>query len=393
MDKSAAEIMLSAEALKLVSTISVPELGDEFELSKKLRKLHAPELVSAAITQAKLRAKAKKKFGPFAERMLFTRDGLEQASRLSVSAHRANRFLQSGIENVVDLGCGIGGDSMAMAGLGLKVTGVEIDEVTAAFAHYNLAGLGVEVIQNDAQEISLDKYDAVFSDPARRRLGPGESRNRLSVFDYTPPVSWLMEVAKSKPTAIKLSPADNYEQFGDEFDYEWISADGELVELTLYSSTLRGDNIRQARLLTSGGNYVYGSESFISPVPEVSEIGRYIFEPDASLIRSGLMGEFAIEHELKLIDNKIAYLTSDSPVQSPWLKGFEIEKQLALDPKTISKELAERDVGILEIKKRGVDITPEEFRKKLKLRGKGAASLIITKRGDTRVALLGKPIH
>lgn len=393
MDKSTAEIILSAEALHLVSTISEPELGDEFELSKKLRKQHAPEMVSAVITQAKLRAKAKKKFGPFAERMFFTRDGLEQASRLSVSAQRANRFLQAGIENVVDLGCGIGGDSMAMAGLGMKVTAVEIDEVTAAFAHYNLAGLGVEVIQNDAKEIDLNKYDAVFSDPARRRLGPGESRNRLSVFDYTPSISWLMEIAKSKPTAIKLSPADDYEQFGDEFDYEWISVDGELVELTVYSSSLRGEKIRQARLLTSDGNFVFGSESFISPVPEVSEIGRYIFEPDASLIRSGLMGEFAIELGLKLIDTKIAYLTSNSPAQSPWLKGFEIEKHLPLDVKVISKELAERDVGILEIKKRGVDIVPEEFRKKLKLRGKGAASLIITKRGDTRVALLGKPIH
>jgi len=96
---------------------------------------------------------------------------------------------------------------------------------------------------------------------------------------------------------------------------------------------------------------------------------------------------------LKLIDSKIAYLTSDRPLQTPWLKSFEIEKLLPLDPKIISKELAERDVGILEIKKRGVDIVPEEFRKKLKLKGKGAASLIITKRGDTRVALLGKPIH
>jgi len=393
MDKSTAEITLSSEAMRLIANISEPELGDEFELSKKLRKQHAPELVSAAITQAKLKAKARKKFGPFAERMLFTRDGLEQASRLSVSAQRANRFLQSGIENVVDLGCGIGGDSMAMAGLGMKVTAVEIDEVTAAFAHYNLTGLGIEVIQNDAKELDLNQYDAVFSDPARRRLGPGESRNRLSVFDYTPPVSWLMEIAKSKPTAIKLSPADDYEQFGDEFDYEWISVDGELVELTLYSSTLRGENIRQARLLTSDGNYVFGSRSLISPAPEVSEIGRYVFEPDASLIRSGLMGEFAMENGLKLLDSKIAYLTSDSLVRSPWLKSFQIEKQLPLDPKVISKELAERDVGILEIKKRGVDITPEEFRKKLKLRGKGAASLIITKRGDTRIALLGKPIH
>jgi hypothetical protein len=75
------------------------------------------------------------------------------------------------------------------------------------------------------------------------------------------------------------------------------------------------------------------------------------------------------------------------------MKTFEIAETFPLDSKLISRELEQRGIGILEIKKRGVDITPEEFRKKLKLKGKGAASLIITKRGDTRIALLGKPIH
>jgi SAM-dependent methyltransferase len=394
MDIQTAEIILSPEAMQLLQEISTDELNDEFALSNKLRKKHPAELVSACITQAKLRHRAEKKFGPFASRMLFSRDGLEQASRLSVSAQRANRFIQAGIKSVVDLGSGLGGDSMAMAGLGIDVTAVEIDEVTSALAQFNTAGLGVKVINADATTLNLEKYDAVFADPARRRIGPGEQRNRLSPFEYTPSVDWLTKtVAAEKPTAIKLSPADDYMQFAGEFDFEWISVSGELVELTVYSGSLRGSNVRQARLLTGKGNYVFGSEALESPIPEVSDIGKYLYEPDSSLIRSGLMGEFAIENNLKLIDQRIAYLTSNELVRSPWLKAYEIEERFPLDRKLISDELASRGVGILEIKKRGVDITPEEFRKKLKLRGKGAASLIITKLGDTRIALLGKPIH
>ena len=394
MDNQTAELILSKQALELLANISAEELEDEFELSKKLRKSSPPELVSACITQAKFRQRAEKKFGPFASRMLFSRDGLEQASRLSVSAQRANRFIQAGVESVADLGCGIGGDSMAMAGLGINVTAVERDEVSSALAQFNTGGLGVEVINADAETIDLKKFDAVFADPARRRIGSGEQRDRLSPFEYTPPLDWLLNtVAKQKPTAIKLSPADDYMEIDGDFDFEWVSVAGELVEMSVYSGSLRGENIRQARLLTKAGNHVFGSKTLQSPIPEVSKVERYIHEPDSALIRSGLMGEFAIEKNLKLIDKKIAYLTSAELITSPWLKTYEIEQQFPLDIKILSKELAKRDIGILEIKKRGVDITPEELRKKLKLKGKGAASLIVTKRDDTRIALLGKPIH
>jgi hypothetical protein len=351
MDNQTAELILSKQALELLVNISAEELEDEFELSKKLRKSSPPELVSACITQAKFRQRAEKKFGPFASRMLFSRDGLEQASRLSVSAQRANRIIQAGVKSVVDLGCGIGGDSMAMAGLGINVTAVERDEVSSALAQFNTGGLGVEVINADAETIDLKKFDAVFADPARRRIGSGGQRNRLSPFEYTPPLDWLLNtVAKQKPTAIKLSPADDYMEIDGDFDFEWVSVAGELVEMSVYSGSLRGENIRQARLLTKEGNHVFGSKTLQSPIPEVSKVERYIHEPDSALIRSGLMGEFAIEKNLKLIDKKIAYLTSAELITSPWLKTYEIEQQFPLDIKILSKELAKRDIGILEIK-------------------------------------------
>ncbi|HBS74634.1 MAG TPA: SAM-dependent methyltransferase, partial [Microbacterium sp.] len=41
-----------------------------------------------------------------------------------------------------------------------------------------------------------------------------------------------------------------------------------------------------------------------------------------------------------------------------------------------------------EIKKRGVDVDPAALRTKLKLRGDAAATLVLTRVGDTRRAIL-----
>jgi hypothetical protein len=105
------------------------------------------------------------------------------------------------------------------------------------------------------------------------------------------------------------------------------------------------------------------------------------------------MGEFANQQNLTTVSDGIAYLTSDNLTQSPWLKAFELIENLPLDEGAIRKALAARGIGKLEIKKRGVDITPEQLRPKLKLKGESAASLILTKVGDARRALIVQPIR
>ncbi len=95
---------------------------------------HGPDLVSAVVGQARLRSRAAVKFGPFAARLLFTPAGLEQATRLSVAARHAGRFRDAGRRRIADLGCGIGGDALGFAALGLAATAVDADEPTAAVA-------------------------------------------------------------------------------------------------------------------------------------------------------------------------------------------------------------------------------------------------------------------
>ena len=146
--------------------------------------------------QARLRAKAVPKFGDFAARMLFTPDGLEQATRLRVAAMHAGRFAEAGVDVVADLGCGIGADSLAFAALDLGVLAVERDEVTAAIATYNLAPFpSARVELGDAETADLAGIGGVWLDPARRADGP-----RLDdPSDWSPSLDWAFGIARDRP--------------------------------------------------------------------------------------------------------------------------------------------------------------------------------------------------
>ena len=60
----------------------------------------------------------------------------------------------------------------------------------------------------------------------------------------------------------------------------------------------------------------------------------------------------------------------------------------ALDEARGLAYLREKGIGTLEIKKRGSDIVPEQLRKELQPKGKGAATLIVTRVGDAHRVLI-----
>src|SRR5688500_15532360 len=147
-----------------------------------------PALAAAALTQTAFRQRAAGKFGPAAAEMFFTRAGLEQATRLIVADRRAARLAGDGVTSLADLGCGLGSDALAAARAGIRVSAVDADPLTAemAAANADAAGLAdlVTVECADATTVAVEKFDAVFADPARRRAGGGR------VFDpksYSPP--------------------------------------------------------------------------------------------------------------------------------------------------------------------------------------------------------------
>lgn len=352
---------------------------------------HSPDLVSAVVGQAHLRAKATAKFGPFAARMLFTRAGLEQATRLSVAARHAQRIRRAGLTSVADLGCGIGGDALAFAGAGLAVHAVDADEVTAALAAYNLAPFGEDAtVRHATAEEALGAPvpgRAIWMDPARRTSGHSETR-RVSADDYSPSLDWAFAVAVQRPTGIKLGPAHDRDALPTDAETQWVSADGSVVELVVWSRELAREGVRRSALVIRGERSHELTGSADAEDAPVRALGAFLHEPDGAVIRARLIGDVARSLDAGMLDPRIAYLTSDAALTSPFVQSFRVRETLPITPKTINAALKTHGIGRIEIKKRGVDVDPATFRRKLTLRGDAEATLILARFGDQRRAIL-----
>lgn len=350
---------------------------------------HSPELVAAVVGQARLRVRAAAKFGPFAERMLFTRAGLEQATRLPIAARHAGRFRAAGVASVADLGCGIGGDALGLAGLGIRVHAVDADEVTAAIAAYNLAPFGdtVTVAHGRAEEVEVSGADAVWLDPARRTAGHAETR-RVSAEQWSPPLDWVFSLLQRRPGGVKLGPAFDRDAIPDDVEAQWISADGSTIELVLWSGSLAREGVRRAALVVRGDDAWELTAPADAPDADPRELGAFVHEPDGAVIRARLIGEVARSLEAGMLAPGIAYLTSDAALTSPFVSSFRIREELPTDTKKLARALRERGIGTLEIKKRGVDVDPAVLRTRLSLRGDESATLLLTRIAGRRRVLL-----
>jgi len=348
---------------------------------------HPAELLSAVLRQSKLRRRAHNKFSEFADRMLFTEAGLEQSTRLPVAAQHAKRFRAAGLNTVVDLGCGIGGDTLPMAALDLNVTGVELDEVTAAIAAYNLAPWdNAHIVNDDAEKFSLDGFDGVWLDPARRN----SSQRLRNPADWTPSLDVAFDIAHRRPTGIKLGPGIDRELIPDDAEAQWVSVDGAVVELALWFGPLARSGIRRAATLMGRDGFAELTAEGDSDDAPIGPLGDFVYEPDGAVIRARLIGDLARSIGATMLSVRIAWLSSDTAVETPFATRFRVVESMPYDVKSLKKFLAGRGIGTLEIKKRGVDVDPAELRKKLSLSGKNSATLILTRVAGRHTALLAE---
>ena len=387
MDQAELRELLDVEGMRLLDSLPPYEsASDVVRIVSDLRKAgHSAGLVAAVLSQAKLRSRAAPKFGQFADRMLFTEAGLEQATRLSVAAQHAGRFQRAGLKWIADLGCGIGADALALAALELEVTAVERDEVTAAIAAYNLAPWSnARVEHHDAETFDLAGVDGIYLDPARRN----EKKRLKDPRDWSPSLDFAFGLAERYPTGIKLGPGVDREIIPAGAEAQWVSVDRDVVELGLWFGQLARDGVRRSALVVGEHGTAEMVAAGDSADAEVGDLGGYIYEPDGAVIRARLIGDLARSLDARMLSDSIAYLTSDSAVATPFAARFRVLENFPLDQRTIKRELAARDIGTVEIKKRGVDIDPAAFRSALAPKGDGSCTLILTRVAGKRRALL-----
>ncbi|WP_418607767.1 THUMP-like domain-containing protein [Georgenia sp. SUBG003] len=80
-----------------------------------------------------------------------------------------------------------------------------------------------------------------------------------------------------------------------------------------------------------------------------------------------------------MVSEDIAYLTADTLAATPFATAYRVLDHFVFSLKRLRAYLRERDVGTLEIKKRGTAVEPEQLRRQLGLKGSAAATLVLTR--------------
>jgi hypothetical protein len=402
VDERALTKLLAPEGWALLS--GLPPYSEEaaLRISTGLRERGTdPDLVAAALTQSRLRARAAAKFGDFASGMLFTPAGLEQATRLSVAAHHARRYADAGASLVADLGCGLGGDAMALSALGVPVLAVEADEATAALATVNLRFFPTATVRHGdamALDLAAEGVDGVFADPARR------TRGGRRVFDpaaYTPPLDDVLALRAQVPElGMKVAPGIPYTFLPADAHAQWVSVEGDVVEAGLWFGALAPEGPGRSALVLAGEDaHVLTEPDEVRTAPAgapdaparsavVREVGEYLYEPDGAVIRAGLVARTAEDLGAGVVSEDIAYLTADTLTGTPFATAFRVMDHFVFSLKRLRAYLRERDVGAVEIKKRGTAVVPEQLRKQLSLKGSGHATIVLTRLAGRQSVLI-----
>jgi hypothetical protein len=391
--------LLTPEGWALLESLPPYQENEAIATGERLRDQgHPPELVSAALTQSRLRSVARQKFGPFAEGMLFTPSGLEQATRFSVAARHAHRFTSAGIERVADLGCGIGADSMALATFDRTVLAVDNDELTAAIATMNLRHWPEATVRHeDVTGTDLSDFGGVFCDPARRTAA---GRRVLDPRKASPPLSFVLDLASRVPAVgMKTAPGIDHDLIPADAEAQWISVGGEVVEAGLWFGMLARESIRRcALLLPAGAAEENGAEAVEvtdvdMPRPEVGILGHVLYEPDPAVIRAGLVGQVVAAVHGRLLDRSIAYVTSDVVHRTPLATAYTIEDTFPFQLKRLRTWLRDRGIGRVTIKKRGTAVDPDQLRRQLRLTGDHETTIVLTRIQGRQSVLVVRPLH
>lgn len=414
MDAATLDLLLSDAGRRLLFALPPYDEGTALTLSGALRDAgHDPALVAAVLTQSRLRARARDKVGDLAAGMLFTPDGLEQATRVSLAARHADRFRAAGIETVLDLGCGIGGDALVFAGLGMRVEAVDADPVTAALAAHNLRHVPDATARpGRAEDVLLGPAPGpgtgAWLDPARRTPGrtdaAGRTRRTFRLDAMDPGWDVVRAVAARVPaTGAKLSPAFPHAALPAGAEAQWTSLHGELLECVTWWGPLVDVPGRTARLVGGPEDIVVTEAHAAGGPPPGSggppQPGDLLHEADRALLRAGLVGALAHATGGVELAGGSGYVAG--PPAGPGVvaaaaaaggRSFRIVDVLPAQVKTVRAWLRARGIGRLTLKKRGVASDPDAFRAGLRLDGRGASAIaVLTRVGDRPVFLVVEP--
>ena len=104
-----------------------------------------------------------------------------------------------------------------------------------------------------------------------------------------------------------------------------------------------------------------------------------IEDPSRGWTRAGLVEELARDLGAWKLDPRIAFLSADEPLATPFGRLLRVDASLPWSLKALRQVLRERGVGTVEVRKRGSAVDVAELTTRLRLRGDARAVVVLTR--------------
>lgn len=255
-------------------------------------------------------AKARLKSEKTAKDLFMLEEDLRFGTNEVVAAYRAKRLA---CDTLVEIGCGIGVQTIAFAKTCKKVIAVDIVPRKVAFAKANAAKrkiTNIEFIANDGLEVlrTLKKADIIFCDPGR----PASEDIRDINTSFSPHLPTLIKAAEkiTKNIAIELPPqiVGSFQKW----EMEYASVNHELNRLTAYLG-----NLAHAEHSVC----VLPEEAHLEGVPRTltphARPLKFLYELDEAVVKAQLVTE--VQTSAELVSQEL--FTSMDELQSPFFKA------------------------------------------------------------------------
>ncbi len=338
---------------------------------------------------------------------------MEQCSGESAASYKAavvRRLLPQG-DTLVDLTGGFGVDFSFLARLFRKAVYVERQDHLCDVAAHNVALLGLShatVVCTDGVEYlrSMPPVSLIYIDPARRSATGGRT---FAISDCTPDVSLLRQllVSKAEYVMVKLSPMLDWRKAvadmgGLVSEVHIVAEGGECKELLLVLTASSGG---VGRLCCANDGVAFtvaeGSPSDVdrlcrltcgSGVTKADLFGEkssplYLYEPDASVMKSGCFGAVETRFGVRQIGPNSHLFLSHTPVTHFPGRGFVVEKVSGMNKKELRTML--NGISQANITVRNFPIGVPELRRKLRLSDGGSTYIFATTLADSAHVLIG----
>jgi len=310
---------------------------------------------------------------------------MEQSSSEKTAMYKASLCEGS---TLVDLTGGLGVDFSFMSQKFEHAIYVEKQPGLVDLANHNFKALGLDNISviNDDTESFLEKMelvDFIYIDPARRS---SSGRKTVLIEDCTPNIIELENIIGQKcdTAIIKLSPMLDISRaltsLNDVSEVHIVSVANECKELLFVKNTNKVTETKFCCINITNNKtekYIFTRSGEESALPFFSpDIKRYLYEPNASVLKAGAYKKIALDFGLaKLHPNSHLYTSEALNENFPGRK-FVVKESFTFGKKELKSKL--QSIKKANITVRNFPLSVDEIRKKTSIKEGGDIYIFAT---------------